>query len=124
MSETNSTGVNPDDSGEESNDENRSQLTDKAEVVGLDATDYDDERIDRVTTVSVATLSLQLELLETLGWDTVDVVTVDPKEGQEAANPLLAFRPRADGWFSEQAAVAAAPKSQPHGDTVLGVRDD
>lgn len=125
MSETNSTGKNPDERGEESSDTLRcSQLTDKAEVVGLDTTDYGDKRIQPVSRLSVATLKLQVELLETLGWDTVDVLAVEPKEGQPTEHAAVAFRPPADGWFTEQAAVAAAPKSQPHGETIFDPGDD
>jgi len=123
MSDTDSPDKNTGD--EESNETLRcSQLTDKAEVVGLDTTDYGDDRIEVVSRLSVATLKLQLELLDTLGWETVDVLAVKPKEGQVTEHSVVAFRPPADGWLTDQAAVAAAPKSQPHGETIMEVDDD
>jgi hypothetical protein len=94
--------------------EQGASLTDKLSVVGLDSTDWGDlER--RETTVDIEFLKQGLELVETLGWEKVDICLVDPPNGTDDSkpdNPLLALRPD-DPFFGDydNAAVVVAPIS-------------
>jgi len=51
-----------------------------------------------------------LELLDTLGWDQVDVCTV---ESEQTDYPMLLLRPPTDSIFGgEQAGIALTPKTE------------
>lgn len=88
------------------------RLTDKVGVIGIDATDYDDLE-NHQTTVSVSLLRQGLDLIDTLGWDQVDVITVDPMD-DKADYPMLILRPPSDALFGPdgQAGIAITPKTE------------
>ncbi len=79
--------------------------------MAADATDYPSiGETDHGTSVSVSNLRQALDLLETLGWQTVDIGVADP-EYADADHPLLVIEPPHGGVFasSEQAAITVAP---------------
>ena len=98
------------DGGEEITDINPTRITDKADLVALDGTEYPDEDVTRHTTVSVSVLQQSLELLDQLGWETIDIGTVAPV----GCNlPLLAIQPPSDTLLAgEQAAITVAPMTE------------
>jgi hypothetical protein len=53
------------------------RLTDKVGVIGLDGSAYDGEY---QTTIDADLLKQGIELLETLGWEKVDITTVESEE--------------------------------------------
>jgi hypothetical protein len=88
------------------------RLTDPVGVIGIDATDYGEDE-SHETTVDVSLLKQGLEVIETLGWDQVDVRTVQPN-GDVADYPLLVLRPPEDSFFGAegQAGIAIAPRTE------------
>ena len=90
-------------------------LSDKTNVIGLDANEYDEEDFHVETSVSTYLLQDALELLETLGWESVDIVLIDPPE-DETMQKLLHFRPSRCEFNSErQAGISIAPKRKDGG---------
>lgn len=84
------------------------RLSDPVGVIALDATEYPQE--EHVTTIDVGLLKDSMELLETLGWDKIDVNIV-PSHDEPEKNPMLMFRTPQDPFFaSENTGVAIAPK--------------
>lgn len=79
------------------------KLTDRANMVGI----ADADLPERTACFPVDRLQTALELVDTLGWETVDLYTVesscsDPHEA-------LALRPVGSGWSPPQPAVVVAP---------------
>jgi len=86
------------------------QLTDKIGVVGLDATDYGDLETHE-TSVDLQHLKTAVELIETLGWDKLDVCLVHPPESDDEHGPdfpMLSLR-TSEPLFSSGGAVTIAP---------------
>jgi len=88
------------------------RLTDKVGVIAIDATDYG-ELESHETTVSVDMLKQGLELIETLGWDQVDIRTVETNN-DSPDYPLLVLRPPSEALFggSGQAGIAITPRTE------------
>jgi len=85
------------------------RLTDRVGVIGLDGTEYG-ELGERQTTIDTEILQQGIELLDTLGWNQVDVCTV--AGANETDNPMLVLRPPRDSLFSgEQAGIAITPRT-------------
>ena len=92
-------------------DEEYTRLTDKANVVGIDASDYDERRVTEVTSLSVSLMKKALDIMQTLGWSDVDVFAVEAFDGQEDDNALLIMKPADSEWGSDrQAGIGIAPK--------------
>jgi hypothetical protein len=88
------------------------RLTDKIGIVGLDGTDYGELETHQ-TTVDTDILKQGIELLDTLGWDQVDVVTVESGNDDNADYPLLVLRPPHESLFSgDQAGIAMTPRTE------------
>jgi len=86
------------------------RVTDKVGIVGIDATAYG-EYGNHETTIDTEILKQGLELLETLGWDQVDVCTVDSDGVSDY--PLLVLRPPHESLFSgDQAGIAITPVTE------------
>jgi len=84
------------------------RLTDQIGIIGLDASPYDDHGTHH-TTVDIDNLKTAFELLDVLGWDTIDVCTVESTD-ETPDHSLLVFRPPRESLFSgDQAGVAIAP---------------
>jgi hypothetical protein len=88
------------------------RLTDKVGVIAVDATDYG-ELENHQTTISTGLLRQGLDLIETLGWEQVDVITVAPMD-DNADYPMLILRPPRDALFGPdgQAGIAITPKTE------------
>lgn len=86
------------------------RLTDKVGIIGLDATDYPQESHE--TTVNTDLLQQSLELIETLGWEQVDVRTVEGNGDSDY--PMLILRPPQKAVFdsTEQAGIAITPVTE------------
>jgi hypothetical protein len=87
------------------------RITDRLDVVGLDGTEYDEENVERLTTVKGTFLEQATDVLGALGWDDVDVSVVQ-KPDKPDVNPMLAIEPSTDGSVlaDKQAAIVIAPK--------------
>jgi hypothetical protein len=86
------------------------RLTDKANIIALDASNYPEDRVTRHTTVSRSVLEQSLDLMNSLGWETIDIITADPVDDEL---PLLALQPPGDTLLAgEQAAITVAPKTE------------
>lgn len=92
------------------------RVTDKVGVVGLDGTDY--PNAERVTTLQTELLMQGIEILDTLGWNEVDVCKVGGPD-----NPMMVLRPPRDSLFGgEQAGIAITPRTDKGREKV--VRDE
>jgi hypothetical protein len=88
------------------------RVTDKIGVLGLDGTEYP-ERGEHVTTVNGNILRDALEILDTLGWDQVDVIMVDGKG--EPDYPMMVLRPPEGALFATAgppAGIAITPLTE------------
>lgn len=86
------------------------RLTDRVGVIGLDGTEYN-ELGERQTTIDTEILQQGIELLDTLGWNQVDVCTV-AGANENTDNPMLVLRPPRESLFSgEQAGIAITPRT-------------
>ena len=86
------------------------RLTDKIDVIALDGTDYPDAAVKRHSTVSVSVLQDALELVDTLGWETVDIITAHPDSDDLR---VVALQPPSDSPLAgEQAAITVAPLTE------------
>ena len=89
---------------------NFTQVTDKAGVVAIDGTDYPEDDVKRHSTVSVSVLQDALELVDTLGWETVDIITAHPDSDDLR---VVALQPPSDSPLAgEQAAITVAPLTE------------
>jgi len=88
-----------------------SRITDRLNVVGLDGTEYDEENVERLTTVKGTFLEQATDVLGALGWDDVDVSVIEHPDDPEQ-NPMLAIEPSTEGSVlaDKQAAIVIAPK--------------
>jgi len=89
------------------------QLTDKIGVVGPDATDYGNLET-HATSVDVQHLKTAIELIETLGWEKIDVCLVEPPESDDEGDPdypLLSLQTN-EPLFSAGGAVTIAPLTE------------
>jgi len=89
------------------------QLTDKIGVVGLDATDYEHLETHE-TSVDLQHLKTAIELIETLGWQKLDVCLVHPPESDDENGPdfpMLSLR-TSKPLFSAGGAVTIAPLTE------------
>jgi len=85
------------------------RLTDRVGVIGLDGAEYG-ELGERQTTIDTEILKQGIELLDTLGWNQVDVCTVAGDDKTD--NPMLVLRPPRESLFSgEQAGIAITPRT-------------
>jgi hypothetical protein len=99
-----------DDEQGDTTESERTRLTDKVGVIGLDHTEYPQE--DHITTVNADILTSVLTILEELGWSQVDVIAADSDEGS-ADYPMLVLRPPTDSIFGgSQAGICVAPKTE------------
>jgi len=82
------------------------RVTDKVGVVGIDGTDY--PNAEQVTTLKTKYLLQGIEILETLGWDEVDICLVDGPD-----QPGIILRPPTESLFAgEQAGIAIASRTE------------
>ena len=82
------------------------RITDKVGVVGIDGTDY--PNAEQVTTLKTEYLLQGIEILDTLGWNEVDVCLVDGPN-----QPGVILRPPRDSLFAgEQAGIAIAARTK------------
>jgi len=87
------------------------RLTDKVGIVGLDGTDYG-EYEKHQTTINTDILKQGIELLETLGWEQVDVCTVTTPN-EQTDYPMLMLKPPHESLFSgDQAGIAITPRTE------------
>lgn len=99
---------------------NQIRLTDQLDIVGIDSLDAGDWDSEKTTTVNASLLQQAVDVVEALGWDTVDVCAVAPDGG---GKPLLVVQPAGDGIMADnQAGVLVAPKDTD--DTTLGGSDE
>jgi len=83
------------------------RITDKLDVVALDGSDYPDLETASKTTVKAHFLQQAIDVVEALGWDTVDVCAV---ENDTSDKPLLVVQPPDESVLAgEQAAILVAP---------------
>jgi len=86
------------------------RVTDKLGVVGLDTVEYPEEQTERITTLDATNLKKALSILETLGWNEVDVCAVEP---DDVDNPMLVIKPPTKPLFAgEQAGIAITPRTE------------
>ena len=86
------------------------RLTDKTDVIALDGTDYPDAAVERHSTVSVSVLQNALELVDTLGWETIDIITAHPNSDDLR---VVALQPPSDSPLAgDQAAITVAPLTE------------
>ena len=86
------------------------RITDKVGVLGIDATDYGDRETHQ-TTINTELLADAADIIATLGWDQVDVITVESSES--ADNPMLVLRPPHESVCGgEQAGIAITPRTE------------
>jgi hypothetical protein len=87
------------------------RLTDKIGVVGIDGTDYG-EYEEHQTTIDTEILKQGIELLDTLGWEQVDVCTVSTPN-EQADYPMLMLKPPHESLISgDQAGIAITPRTE------------
>lgn len=90
------------------------RLTDKVGIIGIDATDYG-ELEEQQTTVAVDLLRQALDLIDTLGWEQVDVLTVEPTTDDPDDQPMVILRPPHSALFGPadgQAGIAVTPRTE------------
>ena len=85
------------------------RVTDKLSVVGIDASDYDEATYQYNGTFRVDYLQQMLELLDTLGWDEVNLGSIVPPGGDADGARLLLVTPDCPKpWTGDQASVSLA----------------
>jgi hypothetical protein len=100
------------------------RLTDKTCVVGIDASDYDRETYQYNGTFRVDYLQQMLELVDTLGWDEVNLGSIVPPGESDGARLLLVTPDCQKPWRSDQASVGVSGRIDPECDVVGGDGDD
>lgn len=84
------------------------RMTDRMDVVGIDASDYDKRTYQYSGTYRVEYLQRMLELVDTLGWDEVSLGSIEPPGDSDGARLLLVTPDTEHPWTSEQASVSVA----------------
>ena len=89
------------------------RLTNRTNVVGIDASEYGEDVYQYDGTFSVEYLKQALDIVETLGWDNVNLGSILPDEDDEDHDGrLLLITPDCEcPWQGEQASVALAGRA-------------
>lgn len=89
------------------------RLSDKLNVVGIDATDYNKDVYQYNGTFKVELLQQGLDLLDSLGWEEVTCGSIVPPNDDDGGRLLLLTPDTEEPWTSEQASIGIAGRIKP-----------